>query len=51
MRIKNARWTKFKTEIIDSGLYTRSGTEIGLSEGILKFVEKNGDYFPKHRHI
>ena len=47
MRIKNARWTKFKTEIIDSGLYTRSGTEIGLSEGILKFVEKNGDYFPK----
>ena len=46
MQTRNTNWTKFRREIIDSGLYTRSGTEIGLSEGILKFVEKNGDYLP-----
>lgn len=44
MAFENTNWKKFKTEIIDSGLYTRSGTEVGVSNGALKLVEKNGDY-------
>src|SRR3989344_4955609 len=39
-------WEKLKNEILDTDLYTRSGTEVGVSNGILRLEEKDGDYFP-----
>jgi coenzyme F420 hydrogenase subunit beta len=39
-------WDKFKKNIIDSDLYTRSGTAVGVSNDILGFEEKDGDYHP-----
>ncbi|MEK7604167.1 MAG: Coenzyme F420 hydrogenase/dehydrogenase, beta subunit C-terminal domain [Patescibacteria group bacterium] len=40
-------WEKLKNEILDTDLYTRSGTEVGVSEGTLILEEKDGDYFCK----
>src|SRR3989338_5026849 len=37
-------WEKLKNDILDTDLYTRSGTEAGVSNGVLKLEEKNGDY-------
>lgn len=37
-------WERLKTEILDTDLYTRSGTEVGVSDGTLALEEKNGDY-------
>ncbi len=37
-------WNKFEKEILNTDLYTRSGTEVGVSNNVLKLVEKNGDY-------
>ena len=39
-------WEKLKKEVLDTDLYTRSGTEVGVSEGTLKLEEKDGDYVP-----
>lgn len=39
-------WEKFKKEILETNLYTRSGTEVGVSNGSLELKEKDGDYFP-----
>ncbi len=39
-------WDKLKKEIIDTDLYSRSGTEVGVSGGVLDLKEKNGDYYP-----
>ncbi len=39
-------WEKLKNEILDTDLYTRSGTEVGVSGNTLRLEEKNGDYFP-----
>lgn len=39
-------WEKLKKEILDTDLYTRSGTEVGVSDGTLQLEEKDGDYFP-----
>ncbi len=39
-------WEKLKKEILDTDLYTRSGTEVGVSGGMLRLEEKDGDYFP-----
>ncbi len=45
-------WEKLKKEILDTDLYTRSGTEVGVSNGTLKLLEKDGDYFTvKNSHI
>ncbi len=38
-------WEKLKNEILDTDLYTRSGTEVGVSNGTLKLEERDGDYF------
>lgn len=38
-------WEKLKNEILDTDLYARSGTEVGVSEGTLVLEEKDGDYF------
>ena len=40
-------WEKLKNEILDTDLYTRSGTEVGVSEGTLILEEKDGDYLCK----
>src|SRR3989338_4150492 len=40
-------WEKLKNEIIDTDLYTRSCTEVGVSEGTLILEEKDGDYLCK----
>jgi len=37
-------WEKLRKNILETDLYTRSGTEVGLSGGSLKLVEKDGDY-------
>lgn len=37
-------WEKLKKEILDTDLYTRSGTEVGVSNGTLILQEKDGDY-------
>ena len=38
-------WERLKKEILDTDLYTRSGTEVGVSNGTLKLEEKDdGDY-------
>lgn len=37
-------WEKLKQEILDTDLYSRSGTEVGVSEGGLELEEKDGDY-------
>lgn len=37
-------WERLKKEVLDTDLYTRSGTEVGVSEGHLKLVENAGDY-------
>lgn len=37
-------WEKLKKEILDTDLYTRSGTETGVSEGTLILDEIDGDY-------
>ncbi|KKT98770.1 MAG: coenzyme F420 hydrogenase [Parcubacteria group bacterium GW2011_GWC2_45_15] len=39
-------WSKLQREILQTDLYTRSGTAVGLSDGILTLAEKDGDYFP-----
>lgn len=39
-------WEKLKNEILDTDLYTRSGTEVGVSDDTLKLEERDGDYFP-----
>lgn len=39
-------WEKLQRDILDTGLYSRSGTEVGISEGTLKLQECNGDYIP-----
>ena len=38
-------WEKLKKEILDTDLYTRSGTEVGVSGGTLELEERDGDYF------
>lgn len=38
-------WDKLQ-KIINSDLYTRSGTEVGVAQGTLKLEEKGGDYWP-----
>lgn len=40
-------WEKLKNEILDTDLYSRSGTEVGVSERTLVLEEKDGDYFCK----
>ena len=40
-------WEKLKNEVLDTDLYTRSGTEVGVSEGTLILEEKDGDYLCK----
>ena len=35
-----------KERVLETDLYTRSGTEVGVSEGTLKLEERDGDYFP-----
>jgi coenzyme F420 hydrogenase subunit beta len=37
-------WERLKTEILDTDLYTRSGTEVGVSNGTLRLEEADGDY-------
>lgn len=39
-------WEKLQKEVLNTDLYTRSGTEVGVSEGTLRLEEKDGDYFP-----
>jgi len=39
-------WEKLQEEIIHTDLYTRSGTEVGVSGGTLALKEINGDYVP-----
>jgi len=39
-------WEKLKKEVLNTDLYTRSGTEVGVSDGTLRLQEKDGDYFP-----
>ena len=34
-------WEKLKNEILDTDLYTRSGTEVGISGNTLKLEEKD----------
>ncbi len=41
-------WKKLKTEILDTDLYTRSGTEVGVSGGTLALEEKDGDYLVRN---
>lgn len=38
------RWNKLKQHILDTDLYSRSGTEVGVSNGSLALVEQDGDY-------
>lgn len=38
-------WQKLKQNVLNTSLYSRSGTEVGLSEGTLSLEEKGGDYF------
>lgn len=40
-------WEKLKKEILETDLYTRSGTETGVSNGALELEEIDGDYFPR----
>lgn len=40
-------WEDLEKNIINTDLYTRSGTEVGVSEGTLELEEKDGDYFPR----
>lgn len=37
-------WEKLKKEILDTDLYARSGTEVGVSNNTLQLEEKDGDY-------
>lgn len=37
-------WDNLKKKILDTDLYSRSGTEVGVSEGTLTLVEQDGDY-------
>ena len=37
-------WEKLKHDILDTDLYSRSGTEVGVSEGTLQLEEYDGDY-------
>jgi len=37
-------WEKLKNNVLDTPLYSRSGTEVGVSGGALRLEEKNGDY-------
>lgn len=37
-------WNKLNREILKTDLYSRSGTEVGVSKGALKLKEVNGDY-------
>lgn len=37
-------WNKLKQKVLDTDLYSRSGTEVGLSAGALRLEEKSGDY-------
>src|SRR3989344_2720266 len=39
-------WKMLKERVLETDLYTRSGTEVGVSEGTLKLEERDGDYFP-----
>lgn len=39
-------WEQFQRDILETDLYARSGTEVGVSEGTLRLEEKNGDYRP-----
>lgn len=41
------RFSQLKKEVLDTDLYSRSGTEVGVSDGALKLVERDGDYFPE----
>ncbi len=38
-------WEKLQKEILNTDLYSRSGTEVGVSDGTLKLKESGGDYF------
>lgn len=37
-------WDKLRRDILETDLYSRSGTEVGVSEGTLTLEERNGDY-------
>lgn len=37
-------WEKLKADILDTPLYSRSGTEVGVSQGMLTLEEHDGDY-------
>ena len=40
-------WEILKEKILNTDLYTRSGTEVGVSDGTLKLEEKDGGYFTR----
>lgn len=40
-------WERLRKEVLDTELYSRSGTEVGVSEGVLALEEKDGDYVVK----
>ncbi len=41
-------WEKLRREILDTELYSRSGTEVGVSGGALALEEHDGDYAVKN---
>lgn len=37
-------WEKLRKDILETDLYSRSGTEVGVSDGTLRLEERDGDY-------
>lgn len=41
-------WERLRRDILETDLYSRSGTEVGVSEGTLRLDERDGDYATVH---